>query len=97
MLFRSYKAYYLAPGVGTGVNKWLFVHEGKAWCMSPGDCVDRTKSTDGRGGWKSSQGACLPLTLSRRALGAVSYGQLDDDPAANPTLYNWNVVWYVPG
>lgn len=41
-------AYYLARGVGTGANKWVFVQEGKAWCLSPDDCYSRAKATDGK-------------------------------------------------
>ena len=93
-------AFYMSRGVGSGANSWLIFQEGKAWCLSPEQCLSRTKATDGRGGWLSSNGACLPPTLSRR--GAEDYPpyghlvnnsrQLSDDPLVNPTMWNWNVV-----
>jgi len=74
-------AYYLRPGFGDGVNKWLLFHEGGGWCTSLNDCLARSKTTLG-----SSK--TYPDTWTNND------GYFSPDTTVNPLMYNWNMVYF---
>eukprot|EP00123_Amoebidium_parasiticum_P011153 comp20540_c0_seq1/m.26340 comp20540_c0_seq1/g.26340 ORF comp20540_c0_seq1/g.26340 comp20540_c0_seq1/m.26340 type:complete len:397 (-) comp20540_c0_seq1:379-1569(-) len=72
--------YYIRPGSGAGANKWYIHHQGGGWCMSPRDCLGRSK-----GGLGSS-----------KSFGAQTYYDYDyfsQDPEVNPLMHDWNSVY----
>jgi hypothetical protein len=91
-------AFYFAPG--SDATKWMLWHEGKAWCLSHEDCIQRALSKDGRGGWFSSgwpkKPGCLPESIPFAA-GDTCPGQqtcqLSPDPAVNPAFNSFNMVF----
>jgi len=77
----SAPAYYIRPGFGNGVSKWLLFHEGGGWCTSLADCVGRSKTALGS---SKSYGA----TMNQNG------GYFSDDAGVNPLMYNWNMVYF---
>eukprot|EP01052_Picozoa_sp_SAG31_P020143 SAG31_NODE_1502_length_8080_cov_131.725849_1_plen_347_part_00 len=77
--------------------------EGKAWCLSEADCLARSKSKDGRGGWRSSgwpsQSGSLPATLPWddapcRMHPDQAWGcQLSNRCDLNPAFCEFNMIW----
>ena len=73
--------YYHLPGTGTGVDKWYIHLEGGGWCSSVAACQGRSLTNLG-------SSANYTTTVS------MNSGYFSLDPAANPLMYNWNVVYF---
>jgi len=74
-------AYYFTPGTGSGVRKWYIHHEGGGWCTSLQDCYGRSQGSLG-----SSKAYAPSIGLPG--------GYFSDNAAENPTMYNWNKVFF---
>lgn len=70
------------PGTGSGVNKWYIHHEGGGWCESLKDCYERSLT---------------PLGSTAKATPTVGLpdGYFSTNQAENPTMYNWNKVFFL--
>ena len=73
-------AYYLREGSGDGAQKWYVHHEGGGWCESLDDCHYRSYT------YLGSTQFSLP-TMSPVG------GYFSQDPAVNPMMHNWNMVY----
>nr|DAD24957.1 TPA_asm: hypothetical protein HUJ06_026421 [Nelumbo nucifera]DAD24993.1 TPA_asm: hypothetical protein HUJ06_026457 [Nelumbo nucifera] len=71
-------AYHMAPGFGSGVNNWLILLEGGAWCNNATTCLARKNTRLG-----SSKEMVKQLSFS---------GFLSDKEKFNPDFFNWNKV-----
>lgn len=76
--------YYHRPGTGAGANKWYIHQEGGGWCSSVAACQGRSL---GRLGSSVNYTATI-------AQGTVGRGYFSPDAAANPLMYNWNMVYF---
>eukprot|EP00052_Salpingoeca_macrocollata_P021749 m.187067 g.187067 ORF g.187067 m.187067 type:complete len:401 (-) comp21615_c0_seq2:1536-2738(-) len=73
-------AYYFKQGTGSGANKWYIHHQGGGWCESLDSCYERAHTDLG-------SSAKYPANSS------LSGGYFDSDPAVNPQMYNWNMIF----
>ena len=71
-------AYYLHKG--TASTKWYIHHQGGGWCESWDDCLGRSGGDLG-----SSKG--YPATSD------LGGGYFSTDPAQNPMMHDWNMVF----
>jgi len=69
------------PGTGSGVDKWYIHHEGGGWCESLENCYGRSL---GRLGSSKSYTPTIGLPG----------GYFSNNVAENPTMYNWNKVFF---
>eukprot|EP00959_Pyramimonas_sp_CCMP1952_P236870 4950319-Pyramimonas_sp.AAC.3 len=80
--------YYLRPGFGNGVKKWLVHHQGGGWCQSL-NCTDEPCPLDS---CYVRSGGSLGSTQHDRNELILEGGYFDSDPASNPSFYDWNIV-----
>lgn len=76
----SKPGYYMYPGYGSGINKWMIYHEGGGWCNSVENCFVRSKTQLGSTLYR-------PLELSIESLGV----EFSNDTF----MYNWNKVFLI--
>eukprot|EP00794_Sanderia_malayensis_P014250 gene14250-15736_t len=75
-------AYYLRPGKGLGVNRWIIHFNGGAWCFDEQSCLDRSRGS-------------LGSTKHLPAAPPVIQGINSPSMQQNPDFYDWNLVWIV--
>mmetsp|Transcript_7094 Transcript_7094/g.14333 ORF Transcript_7094/g.14333 Transcript_7094/m.14333 type:complete len:550 (-) Transcript_7094:148-1797(-) len=80
--------YYMRPGFGSGVNKWLIHHQGGGWCQSL-NCTEEPCPLDS---CYVRSGGSLGSTKHDRDALILEGGYFDADPAINPSFYDWNIV-----
>lgn len=73
-------AYYHSPGNGNGTNKWYIHMQGGGWCENLDSCL-------GRSGGDLGSSKNYPATAN------LGGGYFDNNPAVNPMMYNWNMVF----
>lgn len=75
-------AYYLRPGKGLGLNRWIIHFNGGAWCFDEKSCLERSRG---------SLGSTKHLPKAPPVIQGINSpnGQL------NPDFYDWNLVWIV--
>jgi hypothetical protein len=83
-------AYYLAKGVGVGINKWLIYHMGGSWCVDIKNCYDRSKTFLG------STDIWWPRPFyDLEPWGGLGGGYFSNDSSINPLMWNWNKVFLI--
>ncbi|GJP64546.1 hypothetical protein CLOP_g21522 [Closterium sp. NIES-67] len=77
--------YYVRPGAGAGLRKWVLHLRGGAWCTSPLSCAWRARGNLGSSrAWpRSPQDPRIPSEMG---------GILSADPRENPGLAAWNLA-----
>eukprot|EP00463_Aulacantha_scolymantha_P000525 TRINITY_DN1319_c0_g2_i1.p1 TRINITY_DN1319_c0_g2~~TRINITY_DN1319_c0_g2_i1.p1 ORF type:complete len:383 (+),score=89.85 TRINITY_DN1319_c0_g2_i1:109-1257(+) len=73
-------AYYYSPSNGNGTNKWYIHMQGGGWCENLDSCL-------GRSGGDLGSSKNYPATAN------LGGGYFDNNPAVNPQMYNWNMVF----
>ena len=73
--------YYHRPGTGSGANKWYIHMEGGGWCSSVAACQGRSLTN-------------LGSSTKYAATVSMNSGYFSLDPAQNPLMYNWNMVYF---
>jgi hypothetical protein len=73
--------YYHRPGTGSGANKWYVHQEGGGWCSSLDACLSRSKMA-------------LGSSVNYSKTISYNFGYFSNDPAVNPLMYNWNIIYF---
>jgi len=73
--------YYHRPGTGSGANKYYIHQEGGGWCSSVSACQGRSLMS-------------LGSSVNYTATVSMSSSYFSMDPAVNPLMYNWNMVYF---
>ncbi|CAI5473869.1 unnamed protein product [Closterium sp. Yama58-4] len=77
--------FYFRAGTGAGKNMWHIYLPGGAWCVSAGECVERSKTRLG-------SSTFYPDDPNSEVIRPSFTGILSSNSSINPAFHNWNLV-----